>query len=46
MTKELGVGRHEVVILVDRNVRDQGGLLMELFDVSGSGGRSEFVTGY
>ena len=43
---ELGVGRHEVVIIVDRTLREDGGMRLELFDVPGSGGRAGFVTGY
>ena len=43
---ELGVGRHEVVIIVDRALREHGGIRIELFDVPGSVGRAGFVTGY
>ena len=46
LASELGVGRHEVVIIVDREIRSQEGLLIELFDVDGSRGRADFVTGY
>jgi hypothetical protein len=46
VTIELGVGRHEVVIIVDRAMREHGGMSIELFDVPGSGGRAGFVTGY
>jgi putative heme-binding domain-containing protein len=43
--RELGIGRHEVVIIVDRGVRLQEGLRLELFDVVGSRGRAAFVNG-
>ena len=45
MERELGAGRHNVVIIVDRIARKQGGLNFELFDVGGSSGRAELVTG-
>ncbi|MFP6872735.1 MAG: hypothetical protein VCA55_04425, partial [Verrucomicrobiales bacterium] len=42
---ELAIGRHEVVIIVDRVARAGGGLHVELFDVDGSRGRAVFVAG-
>ncbi len=41
----LEVGRHEVVVLVDRASRSQGGLKIELVDVPGSPGRATVVGG-
>ncbi len=45
-TRDLGVGRHKLILTVDRAARLQGGLRLELFDVTGSRGRAAFVTGY
>ncbi|MCP4848047.1 MAG: sorbosone dehydrogenase [Verrucomicrobiaceae bacterium] len=44
--RDLGVGRHKVIVIVDRAARLQGGLRLKLFDVTGSRGRAAFVTGY
>ena len=41
----LAIGRHEVVIIVDRVARPPGGLHVELFDVGGSRGRAAVAAG-
>ncbi|MEM7384607.1 MAG: PVC-type heme-binding CxxCH protein [Verrucomicrobiota bacterium] len=38
-------GQHAIILLIDRVVRSDGGIKVELFDVEGSSGRARAVTG-